>query len=207
MDMNKEYISNECNAYKSLPNILLSSKSKKMSFIHSSKSLPSCFKYSQDQSQRISLLNMAKNKIEKKKSNPTIGELLGDDDLFHSQYHNQYSSSRSKRKRYNRHSLPSHISVRHDHRKEHQSNYLKQSQHTSETSQIFLNPNCAPLPAYYYYYYSNIASCCPCVISDPYVGLYPQGICYETSTSQHYYQSIEKYKYSDYHYHRKKRSR
>jgi hypothetical protein len=177
----------ECNAHKSLPNILLPLKSKQIS----SQSLLSCLKFSISTSSKTKI-----DSIEKKKSNPTIGDLLGDDDSFHSQYHNQYSSSRSKRKRYYRHSLSSHNSI--PHREEQRMNY-----YTPSTNQVYLNPNYTTYPGYYYY--SNITACCPCLITDPYVGLYQQGICYETS--QQYYQSSKKYKYSDCHNHEKKRWR
>lgn len=181
-----------CAVCKSLPNVLFSSKSNRMLSLHTSKSLSSCFKVVQDQSQYYK----KKNKI-----NPTIGDLLGDDDLFHSHYHNQYSSSRFKRKQYH-----SHIHPYHGHRKPRRSNYfhtIKDSQSIPESNQVYLYPatySYTPLPSCCYYCYSNMTPCCPYLVSDYYTGLYQQEICYETSTSYHDYQRTENYKYSDYHH-------
>jgi hypothetical protein len=200
MKRNKKYTSNECIGYKSLPNILFSSKSNKILQLHMSKSLPSCLKFVQEQFQynkKISISN--KMNIENNKKNPTIGELLGDDDLFHYHYHNQYSSSRSKRKRNHRsYSRSSYIHVQYGRRKQRRSNYLntiKESQHPPssskiiesipDTNQVYLYPTTysyTPIPAYCYYCYSNMASCCPCHIPDCYGGVYQQEICYQTST-------------------------
>jgi hypothetical protein len=181
MDNNQTYISNECNASKSLTNVLFVSQSNKKLQVHRSDSWSCCSRFLQDKShdyKRISKSNMEKNKInliKKKKSNPTIGELLGDDDLFHYQYHHQYSTSRFQRKRY--YSRPSH-------RKQQRANYfhpIKESQHQlssfnviesiPDTNQFYLYPtpyNYSSLPAYCYYCYSNMASCCPCLIPDCY---------------------------------------
>jgi hypothetical protein len=224
MDKRQKYTSIECTAYKSLPNVLFLSKSNRMLQLHTSKSLPSCLKFSQQQFEYYKKIsNIEKNKInliEKKNSNPTIGELLGDNDLFHYHYYNQYSSPRCKRKRYYPQS-PSRPA--HTYRKQRRSNYfntIKDSQQQPfssnkiiqsipETNQVYLYPpsyNYTPLPAYCYYCYSTMTSCCPCHISDCYTGLYQQEICYETSTSHHDYQRTEKYQYSDNHFHDTKTS-
>jgi hypothetical protein len=207
MKRNEKYTSNECVAYKSLPNILFSSKSNKILQLHMSKSLPSCLKFVEEQSQydkRVSISNrMNIENITKKKSNPTIGELLGDDELFHYQYHNQYSSSRSKRKQQHHHhhhlsySRSSYINVHYGRRKQRRSNYyfstIQESQPSlssseliesiANTNQVYLYPttyNYTPIPTYCYYCYSNTTSCCPCLTSDCYGGLYQQEIYYET---------------------------
>jgi hypothetical protein len=194
MKRNEKYTSNKCIAYKSLPNILLSSKSNKRLQLHISKSLPSCLKFVEIQSpydKKISISNkMTIENNEKKKSNPTIGELLGDDDLFHYHYHNQYSSSRSKRKRYHQsYSRSSYIHVQYGRRKQqsqHPPSSSKIIESIPNTNQVYLYPTTysyTPMPAYCYYCYSNMASCCPCLIPNCYGGLYQHEIGYETSTS------------------------
>ena len=199
MDNNQKYPSNECITSKSLPNVFFLSKSNRKLQLHRSTSLPSCSRFLQEKSQyykrisKLDILNIEKNKInliKKKKSNPTIGELLGDDDLYHYQYHNQYSASRFQRKRYRHrsYSRPSHTYIYPSHRKQQRLNYfdtIKESPHRPSstlqviesipnTSQLYLYPTTysyPPLPAYCYYCYSNMASCCPYLISDCYTGL------------------------------------
>lgn len=173
MKRNETY---QCIAYKSLPHILFSSKSNKIFQLHTSKSLPSCFKFLQEKLSISTIIN-----INKKKSNPTIGELLGDDDLFHHNYHNQYSSLKSKRKRhyhrsYSRSSSSIHV---HYNRRKQRRNPIEESQPIESipnTNQIYLYPT----STYCYYCQSNITSCYPYLISDCYGRLYQQEICYET---------------------------
>jgi len=201
MKINEKYTTNECITYKSLPNILFSSNSNKILQLHTSKSLPSCLKFIQDQFQydkRVSISN--KMNIENNTITPTIGELLGDDDLFHYHYHNQYSSSRSKRKQYHHrsYSRSPYIHVHYGRRKQRRPNYsniMQESQHLPsssniiqsipDTNQVYLYPTAysyTPIPSYCYYCYSNMTTCYPCLVSDCYGGLYHHEIC-ETSTS------------------------
>jgi hypothetical protein len=195
MDNNQTYISNECNASKSLTNVLFLSQSNKKLQVNRSDSWSCCSRFLQDKShyyKRISKSNMVK----KKKSNPTIGELLGDDDLFHYQYHHQYSTSKFQRKRY--HYRSSHRKQQRAKESQHQLSSFNVIESIPDTSQFYLYPtpyNYSPLPAYCYYCYSNMASCCPCLISDCYTGLYQQEISHESSTFQH----IEKSQYSNSH--------
>ncbi|CAF2044535.1 unnamed protein product [Rotaria magnacalcarata] len=157
---------NRCNACKSLPKILSLSKTIQL---YESKSLPSCFKFLREQfpnKKKISTLEM----MNKNKVNPTIGELLGDDDLFHSHYQHRYSSSRNKRKRYHHRSY----SHRKHHRKIQESRYQfsLSSQYVESTSrldQIYSYPttyNYTSLASYCYYCYSNMSSYCPYLISN-----------------------------------------
>lgn len=161
---------NKCIGYKSLPNVLFSSKLNRSSSLYKSKSLSSCFKFIQDTKINV---------IQKNKSHPTIGELLGDDDVFHNQYHKYYSSSKSKRKQYYYHHRSS-IHVHYNHRKPRRSQHfksMKQFQHSSlepitNTNQFYLYPtsyNYTPLSTYCYYCQSNMY---PYRISDYYGGLY-----------------------------------
>ncbi|CAF3095704.1 unnamed protein product [Rotaria socialis] len=109
--------------------------------------------------------------MNKNKANPTIGELLGDDDLFHYHYQHQYSSSRNKRKRYHHRSY----SHRKHHRKTQESRYQfslssQYVESTSKLNQIYSYPttyNYTSLPNYCYYCYSNMSSSyCPYLISN-----------------------------------------
>ncbi|CAF1020335.1 unnamed protein product [Rotaria sordida] len=170
-------ISNKCKAYKSLPNVRFLSKSNEIAELHKSKSLPSCLKFLYKKypynkkfliSKQINIKKNQLNLIEKKNLNPTIGELLGDDDLFHYHYHKQYNSSRFKRKR--------HHYRKHQHEiKEFQYQSFQSNESTSKIkNQIYFYPttttyNYTPLPTYCYYCYSNISSY---FISDYYKSLY-----------------------------------
>jgi hypothetical protein len=197
LQRNELYTWNKCNVCKSLPNLLSSSKSSQILQLRRSQSLSSCLKFVQRKfsyNKRTSISKVM-NK-ETKKSNPTIGELLGDDDLFHNRYHHYYSSSRSKRKcHYYRSYSRSSIHVHYGRRKQRQSTYshtTKVSQHSSPSKLIESIPDThqvypystaysyMPLPAYCYYCYTNMTSYCPCLLSD-YYG-YQQEIYYETST-------------------------
>jgi hypothetical protein len=187
MKRNEKHTTNEYTACKSLPNILFSTKSNKRSHLHRSQSLPSSLKFVPEQSQydkRISVSNKI-NLIKKKTSTPTIGELLGDDDLFHYYYHHQYSSSKFQRKRHHHQSYShsSHIHVHYGRRKQRRTNYFnttkdfqsssKTSESINDTNQIYFYPttyNYTPLPTYCYYCYSNLASYCSCLRSDCYGG-------------------------------------
>ncbi|CAF4612831.1 unnamed protein product [Rotaria sp. Silwood1] len=192
---------NKCNAYKSLPNVLYSSKSNQIIQIHRSKSLPSCLKFLYEKYQynkKLSILkriNIKKNSIERNNYHPTIGELLGDDDLFHYHYHKQYNTSRFKRQRHHYRSYYRSSHIHHHYRKHHhkikefqyQSSRLSCScnKSTSEIkNQIYLYPtttyNYTPIPTYcYYYYYSNMSSYYPYFISDCYKIFYQKERYYE----------------------------
>ena len=98
MEQKTKSTSNKCISYRSLPNLFTASESKSKYRLHRSKSIPSG--HYRKAFNKINIEYNRINVIKKKKSDPTIGELLGDDDLFHSSYHHQYSSSRFKRKQY-----------------------------------------------------------------------------------------------------------
>jgi hypothetical protein len=194
MQRNEIYAWNKYSACKSLPNLLFSSKSSQTLQLRRSQSLPSCFKFVQENfpyHKRTSTSNRMTSE-----KNPTIGELLGDDDLFHNRYHHHYSSSRSKRKRHHHHyqsySRSSSIHVHYGLRKQQRSMYsnttkgsqlIESMQNTHQVYPYSTAYNYTPLPAYCYYCYANMTSCCPCLISDCYGRLYQQETYYETSTS------------------------
>ena len=198
---------NKCNAYKSLPDVFFLAKSNRLLELHASKSTPSCLKFAEKQNyyykkQGRMLIQMknVKTADENKKLNPTIGELLGDNDSFHSQYRYQYSSSKFKRKRH----YYRHFSHFYTHGKYRQSKYLDRikqyqyqflSSHMNESipdiNRVYVYPTTYTynlLSAYCYYCYSNMSSCCPYFISNCHRGLHRQEICYEMPTYQCYYQ-------------------
>ncbi|UJR26877.1 hypothetical protein I4U23_008188 [Adineta vaga] len=137
--------------------------------------------------------NIEKSKVKKEKSNPTIGDLLGDDDLFHARHRYQYSISKTSRKRNN-----SHIDTYHHRSKSQRSTYMHRNEKSShqfssstftETvpniNQFYPYPpiyNYLPISSCGYYCYSNMASCCPYFVSDCYTRLYYQEMVYESST-------------------------
>ncbi|CAF3306992.1 unnamed protein product, partial [Rotaria sp. Silwood2] len=136
----EKILSNKCNAYKSLPNVLFLSKSNQILPLHTSQSLPSCLKFLNDKYQYNKNLSVSKlintkknpiNLIERNNLHPTIGELLGDDDLFHYHYHKQYNSSRFKRRRHDYRSYSRSSHIHHHYRKHHHQNKEFQYQSSS----------------------------------------------------------------------------
>ena len=148
MEKNDRVEQNKCIAHQSLQNILSSSNRK--FDLRRNQSLPSCLKFTSRPIKQV------------KRSNPTIGELLGDDDQFHHRYHHHYNPLKSKRKRYSHHGR----------RKDRHSTHFNSSNHMS------LSPDIHPYypyatvynyPNYSYYYWPNIT---PCLICDSYRGFY-----------------------------------
>ncbi|CAF1048166.1 unnamed protein product [Adineta steineri] len=179
-----------------------------------SNSLPSCLTYSQKKI-TIPKVNIEKNNIDLIKKNPTIGELLGDDDLFQSRYHNQYRISRYQRKRYRQQSYSRNHSY-YNRQKQQRFNRINESQQQSSNiiesisnaNQFYSYPttyNYPSLSSYCYYCYSNMASYCPCLISDCNTGLYHQEIFDESLIFQQKYPRTETYQYSDIYFHNDKR--
>lgn len=165
-------LSNICYAYKSLPNVLFLSKSPQQIKLSTSKSLPSCLKLHYEQTSDKNKLSRTQQ-INKRKLHPTIGDLLGDDDLFHHYYRHKYSLSKHKRKRYHYHSYSSRNRSKYRYKKDqHQSSISSQIiESTSKMNEIYLYPpmyNYTSLSNYCYYCYSSMSSYCPYLISSSY---------------------------------------
>ncbi|CAF1573148.1 unnamed protein product [Adineta ricciae] len=173
----------------SLPNIFNNSESKNLIQTQRSSSL-----HFPTRSCLLKLQSCNREKDKMKVSNPTIGDLLGDDDLFHSRYHHYYTSKKSTRKR---HYSPSHHSnnerYRSKHRRSTHSHRSEKFQHpispstttesTLSTSQIYPYPtfyNYLPISSYGCYCYSNMASYCSCLVSDCYARSYYNETGYES---------------------------
>jgi hypothetical protein len=170
----------KCEACKSLPMLHFTSDSNKKSRIRSSASLPSCMKLAE-------VLLTTRPKVP---TSPTIGDLLGDDNLFHHQYHRAYSSTRSKRARPHyasrrRSPLPDHSRSYHVHHSRRKRREQPNSPSVVETSLTPIYPSFYPntynysaLPTYGYYYSCNASSYCACHMPDSYAGLYQSDTAY-----------------------------
>ena len=193
----KEETPNKCEACKSLPMLHLASGSTKKSRIRSSTSLPSCVKLAE-----VSLTTRPRVS-----TSPTIGDLLGDDDLFHHHYRRTYSSTRSKRPRPHyssrRHSpLSAHSRSSHVH---HNRRKRREQQKPPSTLEASLAPsypsyhpsayNYSTLPTYGYYYSCNPSSYCACHMPDSYAGFYQADTVYPAWT----YPSGDVYPFSHQH--------
>lgn len=148
MKNNKKNEQNKCLAHQSLPNILIVSN--RILPLRRSQSLPSCLKFT------------STPMMKEKRSNPTIGDLLGDDDRFHHRYYHHFNPWKSKRKRYSHH----------ERRKHRHSTTSKSMPISPDIHQYYPYSNVynySPHPNYSYYYWSTIPSCWIC---DYYRGFY-----------------------------------
>ena len=189
MEANRNCLSNKQLTCTSLPNIFNSCESKNLMQTQRSSSL-----HFPTRSCSLKLQSCNREKDKMKISNPTIGDLLGDDTWFHSRYHHYYSSKRSARKRYqspshhsnNDHYRSKHRRSTHSHRSEKFQHLISSSinaESTLSTSQIYPYPtfyNYLPISSYGCYCYSNMASYCPCLVSDCCAGLYYNQTGYES---------------------------
>lgn len=184
---NQKHVINRCNTCKSLPSVLSLSLSNRSIRLKPSKSLHSCFKFTDKKSVHDNK-NLTKiDLITTKKLNPTIGELLGDDDLFHKRFY----SARFKRKEHHHHSYSQsfYSQTRRKRRKYQRSNYNNTKNETRYQScqiidstpninQIYLYPTTTysytPSNACCYYGYSSMSYCCPYLLSHGYTGPYQQ---------------------------------
>lgn len=186
-----------CEACKSLPRLHLASGSTKKSRIRSSTSPPSCVKLGE-------VLPTTRPRIS---TSPTIGDLLGDDDLFHHHYHRAYSSMRSKRAKSHYPSrrnspLSAHSRSSHVHHSRRKRREQQKPPSTWKTSLVSSYPSICPstynystLPTYGYYYSCNPSSYCACHMPDSYAGFYQADTAYPAWT----YPSGDVYPFSHQH--------